>query len=93
MPEKGLYVEVQILSPAEGAWVEKPTVHLTAADRLPRCEPDDGDHLISKLIEEFRKVPDQWKPDAIKQVKWISYLTKWPPCRLIGAEKEVAKTD
>jgi transcriptional regulator with XRE-family HTH domain len=64
--------------------------HLQRADQLPGApEPghDDGD-LTWQLLHHFRRIPDEWKPDAVDQIQWIARLAKRPPYRIIGDEPD-----
>jgi transcriptional regulator with XRE-family HTH domain len=60
--------------------------HLTTADRLPRPDYGDEENLTWQLVEEFRRVPDPWKRDAIDQIRWIARLAKRPAFRVVGEE-------
>ena len=65
--------------------------HLQRADQLPRGQhpqPDEGDYLIQELVEEFRKVPDEWKDVVIQQLQLIVQMANRPPVRIIGEDTE-----
>jgi hypothetical protein len=36
------------------------------------------------LIQEIRRVPDDWKPVAFEHVRMVAKLTNRPPVRIIG---------
>jgi transcriptional regulator with XRE-family HTH domain len=42
--------------------------------------------LIRELVEEFRQVPDEWKPVAIEQIAQFRRLAELRPVRLVGEE-------
>jgi transcriptional regulator with XRE-family HTH domain len=44
--------------------------------------------LIRALLEEFRQVPDEWKPVAVEQVAQFRRLAELRPVRVIGDEGE-----
>jgi transcriptional regulator with XRE-family HTH domain len=46
----------------------------------------DDDLLISELLEEFRRLPDEWKQEAIAQVAFLNRLAQRPAVRVIGEE-------
>ena len=53
--------------------------------------PAAQDHLVRELLEEFRKVPDEWKEMAIAHVELVAQMAQRPPVRIIGddpAEQE-----
>jgi transcriptional regulator with XRE-family HTH domain len=62
---------------------------LRLAGHLPAEEAgDDDDALVQELIDEFRKVPDEWKEVAIQQVAQFRKLAELRPVRIIGDEEE-----
>ena len=46
-------------------------------------DPED-DYLIQELIEEFRRIPDEWKPDVLQQVRTFVRLSTLPTHRFIA---------
>jgi transcriptional regulator with XRE-family HTH domain len=42
--------------------------------------------LIRELVEEFRQVPDEWKPVAVEQIAQFRRLAELRPVRLVGEE-------
>ena len=42
--------------------------------------------LIRELVEEFRLVPDEWKPVAVQQIAQFRRLAELRPVRMIGEE-------
>ena len=48
------------------------------------------DYLVPDLLELFRKVPDEWKPEALAQVRLLVRLANQPPLRIIGEEEQGA---
>jgi transcriptional regulator with XRE-family HTH domain len=64
--------------------------HIRPADELPAWKgpPEDDDRLTWQLLQEFRRIPDPYKPDAIGQVALIARLTKRPAVKIIGDESE-----
>ena len=42
--------------------------------------------LIRELVEEFRQVPDEWKPVAVQQIAQFRRLAELRPVRMIGEE-------
>ena len=43
--------------------------------------------LVQALLEEFRKVPDEWKEETIQQIQMFRRLADHPPARLVGEDK------
>ena len=39
---------------------------------------------LHDLLEEFRKVPDEWKEVAIAHVELVAQMAQRPPVRFIG---------
>ena len=67
--------------------------HLHTADTLPRGhhpQPDRRDYLVDELVQEFRKVPDEWKQEVIAQTRMFVRLANRPPMRIIGDDTEPA---
>ena len=56
-----------------------------AADLPPDAEDD---FLIRQVITEFRRIPDEWKADALAQLQLLADLARRPRMRIIGAEEE-----
>ena len=54
--------------------------------------PDHRDYLVNELVQEFRKVPDEWKQEVIAQTRMFVRLANRPPFRLIGDDPEPAAT-
>jgi transcriptional regulator with XRE-family HTH domain len=48
--------------------------------------PGEG-YLVQELLEEFRKVPDEWKAVAVQQVELVARMTSQPAVRLVGEEE------
>ena len=68
---------------------------LRLAGHLPGRRADPGaseasaavqDHLVRELLEEFRKVPDEWKEVAIAHVELVAHMAQHPPVRIIGGD-------
>lgn len=53
----------------------------------PGDETDPGDALIQELVDEFRRVPDEWKAEALAQVRMFVRLANRPPLRIIGDDE------
>jgi transcriptional regulator with XRE-family HTH domain len=56
----------------------------------PVVDPDaekQEDPLVQALIEEFRRVPDEWKEVAVEQVAQFRRLAELRPVRIIGEEE------
>ena len=41
---------------------------------------------VRELVEEFRKVPDEWKEEALHQVSFVRQMSTRPDARFIGEE-------
>lgn len=65
-------------------------LRLAARMPIPGSEPvhEDDEYLIPELLEEFRKLPYEWKIEALNQVQTLIRLSNLPPMRIIGAEEE-----
>ena len=50
-------------------------------------EEEDG-VLVRQLLDEFRQVPDEWKPVAVEQVATFRRLAELRPVRVIGEEED-----
>jgi transcriptional regulator with XRE-family HTH domain len=46
--------------------------------------------LIRELVDEFRQVPDEWKPVAIEQIAQFRRLAELRPVRMVGEEPAAA---
>ena len=44
--------------------------------------------LIRELVEEFRQVPDEWKPVAVEQIAQFRRLAELRPVRMVGEEPD-----
>ncbi|HSR33864.1 MAG TPA: helix-turn-helix transcriptional regulator [Anaerolineae bacterium] len=66
---------------------------LALATRMPiegSAPVTDRGLLVQELLEEFRKVPDEWKEVAIQQVELVARMTAQPTVRLEGEDTPVA---
>jgi len=52
---------------------------------------DEDDYLVPELVALFRRVPDEWKPEALAQVRLLVRLADQPPQRVIGQEEQEAE--
>jgi transcriptional regulator with XRE-family HTH domain len=64
---------------------------LRLAAGLPPGRKDPGEDLddealVQELLEEFRKVPDEWKEVAIQQVEMFRKLAELPLVRFVGED-------
>jgi transcriptional regulator with XRE-family HTH domain len=63
---------------------------LRVAGHLPPVGDPAGDvadePLIRELVEEFRQVPDEWKPVALEQIAQFRRLAELRPVRMVGEE-------
>ena len=48
----------------------------------------EDEAIIEELVEEFRKVPDEWKEVAVQQIVMFRQLAEMPSVRFIGDEDE-----
>ena len=71
----------QVLSLAAGV----PYPQAGAAALPPGSEDD---FLIQQLVAEFRRIPDEWKADALAQLRFLAELAQRPRMRIIGDEGE-----
>lgn len=46
------------------------------------------DYLVEALLQEFRRVPDEWKEIAVEQVAQFRRLAELRPVRVVGEEEE-----
>jgi len=72
-------------------YFETPRVEvLRVAGHLPPTGDAGADvadePLIRELVEEFRQVPDEWKPVAIEQIAQFRRLAELRPVRMVGEE-------
>jgi transcriptional regulator with XRE-family HTH domain len=71
---------------------ETPREQLLRLAANMRQESGDGDAatdlLAQELLDEFRKLPDEWKEEAVNQVALLARLASQPPARLVGDEGE-----
>ena len=58
---------------------------LRIAAGLPDPAPENDDYLIDELTEAFRQLPDDWKEDALAQVRSLVRLTQAQAPRILGA--------
>ena len=72
----------QVLSLAAGVPYPLPA---TEGQRPPGSEDD---FLIQQLVAEFRRIPDEWKADALAQLRFLAELAQRPRMRIIGDEGE-----
>lgn len=61
---------------------------LRIAAGLPEPAPENDDYLIDELTEAFRHLPDDWKEDALAEVKSRVRLASRQRPHIIGAEDE-----
>jgi transcriptional regulator with XRE-family HTH domain len=62
-------------------------LRLAARMEIEDSQPvGETEYLRHELLEEFRKVPDEWKEEAIRQVELVARLTNRPAVRLVGEE-------
>ncbi len=64
--------------------------HIQTADQLSRGrpQPDHRDCLLDELVQEFRRVPDEWKQEVIAQNRMFVRLANSPPFRVIGDDTQ-----
>jgi len=72
-------------------YFETPRVEvLRVAGHLPPTGDAGADvadePLIRELVDEFRQVPDEWKPVAIEQISQFRRLAELRPVRMVGEE-------
>lgn len=72
-------------------YFETPRVEvLRVAGHLPPTGDAGADvadePLIRELVEEFRQVPDEWKPVAVEQIAQFRRLAELRPVRMVGEE-------
>jgi transcriptional regulator with XRE-family HTH domain len=65
--------------------------HLPPVSQDPSVSLDDGlsdedEELVRTLLEEFRRVPDEWKAVAVEQVAQFRHLAELRPVRMVGEE-------
>ena len=49
--------------------------------------------LIPELLQEFDQVPDEWKEEAVRQVKFVARMANRPPAHIIGEEEEQGEAE
>lgn len=47
---------------------------------------DEDEELVRALLDEFRRVPDEWKAIAVEQVAQFRRLAELRPVRMVGEE-------
>ena len=55
------------------------------------ADPRQEDFMIEALLEEFRRLPDEWKPEAVSQVRFMARLAAMPTRQVIGDEEEASE--
>jgi transcriptional regulator with XRE-family HTH domain len=64
------------------------------ANGSPEPEPHDDDgYLIEDLLKEFRRVPDEWKEEALAQVRMFARLARRLPVRYAGEDELAGMED
>jgi hypothetical protein len=48
---------------------------------------DQEDYLVQALLDAFRQVPDDWKPEALAQVQMFVRLAGRPSVRFVGDDE------
>jgi transcriptional regulator with XRE-family HTH domain len=63
-------------------------VRLAARMPIEDSQPIDQDeYLVQELLDAFRQVPDDWKPEALAQVQMFVRLANRPSVRFVGDEE------
>jgi transcriptional regulator with XRE-family HTH domain len=62
--------------------------HLPPAVDAADEDEEYKERLVRALVEEFRRVPDEWKEVAVQQVAQFRRLAELRPVRIIGDEEE-----
>lgn len=44
----------------------------------------EDDYLVEELVEEFHKIPDEFKPDVLQQVQLMVRMTNRPAALFVG---------
>ena len=52
-----------------------------------RTSSGEDEFLVRELIAEFRRIPDEWKADALSQMRFLAHLAQRPRMRIIGGEE------
>lgn len=52
----------------------------------------DEEPWVRELVEEFRKVPDEWKEEALRQVQFVRQMATRPATRFIGEDEKERDT-
>ena len=47
----------------------------------------DEEPWVRELVEEFRKVPDEWREEALHQIQFVRQMSERPTTRFIGEEE------
>jgi transcriptional regulator with XRE-family HTH domain len=83
-----------------GDYFGTPREHVLRLAASMPLEPGEAgqedDFLVAELLEEFRKVPDEWKEVAVHHVRTVARLSTLPAVRFVGeaedeAEREAAR--
>jgi len=53
----------------------------------PRETYRTDDTLIPELLDEFARVPDEWKEEALRQIQFMNRMANRPARRLIGEDQ------
>ena len=53
----------------------------------------DEEPWVRELVEEFRKVPDDWKEEALHQVSFVRQMSTRPDARFVGEEDETERDE
>ena len=63
-------------------------IRLAARMPIEDSQPvdDEEEALIEELVEEFRKVPDEWKPEVLVQMRMFTRLANLPPVRFVAGD-------
>ena len=63
-------------------------VRLAARMPIEDSRPiDQEDYLVQELLDAFRRVPDDWKPEALAQVQMFVRLANRPSVRFVGDDQ------
>jgi transcriptional regulator with XRE-family HTH domain len=63
-------------------------VRLAARMPIEDSQPiGQDDYLVQELLDAFRQVPDDWKPEALAQVQMFVRLANRPSVRFIGDDE------
>ena len=53
----------------------------------------DEEPFVREIVEEFRKVPDEWKEEALRQVHFVREMSTRPGMRYVGEDEEQRAED